>query len=65
MHVLKLSFFYLLNKWKEKQLGKMSITLQLGAKEGNTLLNLLSMLTNGPLTKLHWHLMRSLSEDKC
>ena len=65
MHVLKLSFFYLLNKWKEKQLGKMSITLQLGAKEGNTLLNLLSMLTNGPLTKLRWHLMRSLSEDKC
>ena len=65
MHILKLSSFYLLNEWKEKQLGKMSITLQLEAKERNTSLNLLSMLTNGPLTKLHWHLVRSLSEDKC
>jgi len=52
-------------EWKEKQLGKMSITLQPGAKKGNTSLNLLSMLTNGPLTKLHWHLVRSPSKDKC
>ena len=50
----------------------MSITLWLGenlgwkrTKKGNTSLNLLSMSTNGPLTKLYWHLVRSLSENKC
>ena len=72
MHILELLSFCLLNEWKEKWLGKMLITLWLGEnsewrgkKEGNNLLNLLSMSTNGPLTKLYCHLMRNPSEDGC
>ena len=67
MHVMKLLSFCLLNKWKEKQLGKMSITLHSGwrgTKKGNTSLNLLSMSTNRSLTKLHWYLVRNPSKDK-
>jgi len=51
----RLSLLYLLKKWKEKQLEKVSIILILrenlelwGLKKVNTLLNLLSISTIGP-----------------
>ena len=57
---LRLSSLYLLNKWNEKQLEKMSIILHpeensglRGSKEGNTLLKQLSMLTTRPLISSH------------
>jgi len=49
----------------------MSITLWPGENsgwrklnEGNTLLNLLSILTNSPLISLYWHLVSVPSENK-
>jgi len=58
--VFRLSFFCLLNKLKEKQSEKVSITLKprensgwSGAKEENTLLNLLLISTKCPLIDLY------------
>ena len=68
---LKLASLHLLNKWKEKQLEKVSITLwpgeNSGWRESNkkcTSLNLLSILTNGPLISSHWHFVSVPSESE-
>ena len=71
IHSLKLLFLFFLNKWKEKQLGKMLITLLpeensewRGLNKENTLLNLLSILTNGLLISSCWHLVSEASENE-
>jgi len=62
----------LLNKWKEKQLGKQSMILSSGensglreSNEGKTLLKQLSMSTKLPLMRPCWYLVKELSESGC
>ena len=72
IQALRLSYLCLLNKWKEKQLEKMSIILcpggnseLSGSKEENTLLKQLSISTTGPLISSHWHLVREPRDSEC
>ena len=65
----RLFLFHLLKEWKEKQLEKESIILQLrvnsglrGLKAKKTLLNLLSMSTTRPLIDLCWCFVRKSSD---
>ena len=72
IYAFKLLSFCLLNKLKENQSEKLSITLLprensewKETKVVKTSLNLLSMSTRWPLIRLHWQLVRELSNDKC
>jgi len=69
LDIFRLLFFCLLNKLKEKQSEKVSITLKprenSGWKEGNTSLNLLSISTKCSLIDLCWCFVRMPSKDEC
>ena len=72
IHDLRFWLLCLLNKWKEKQLSKISIILWLGEnsgfkglKEGKTLLYQLSISTMWSLICSHYRLVKELSNKAC